>query len=125
MIKRKKILVVDDDEMHLRVTRELLRDEKFEVVTHQCGFGVMALASEFQPDLLLLDVYMPALSGDKLASLLRANEHTRNIQIVFYSSDYEENLREIVKTCDVRGYICKGDVVDLKNKINHYLAAPA
>jgi PleD family two-component response regulator len=125
MIKRKKILVVDDDEMHLRVTREILRDEKFEVVTHQCSFGVMALASEFQPDLLLLDVNMPALSGDKLALLLRENEHTRNIQVVFYSSDDEENLREIVKACDVQGYICKGDIVDLKNKVNHYLAAPA
>ncbi|HUI46870.1 MAG TPA: response regulator [Nitrospirota bacterium] len=125
MIKRKKILVVDDDEMHLRVTKEILRDENIEVVTHQCGFGVMALASEFQPDLLLIDVNMPALSGDKLASLLRTNEYTRNIEIVFYSSDDEESLREIVKSCNVRGYICKGDIVDLKNKVNHYLRSPA
>ncbi len=123
MNRRKKILVVDDNEMHLQVTGELLREE-FEVITHQCGFGVMALASEFQPDLLLLDVNMPAFSGDKVALLLRANELTRNIQIVFYSCADEKNLSEIVKTCDVRGYICKGDIIDLKNKVSHYLGAP-
>ena len=85
----------------------------------------MARSREFQPNLLLLDINMQAISGDKLASLLKANEHTCNIQIVFYSSDYEENLREIVETCDVRGYICKSDIVDLKNKVNHYIATPA
>jgi two-component system, OmpR family, response regulator len=124
MNKRKKVLVVDDDEIHLRVTREILLDEGFEVVTHQCSFGVVALASKFQPDLILLDVNMPALSGDRLASLLREHEHTRNIQIVFYSSDDEDSLTDIVKTCNVRGYICKGDIVSLKNKISHYLMTP-
>jgi CheY-like chemotaxis protein len=118
---RKKILVVDDDEMHLNIARELLDDEQLEVITLHCGFGAMTLAKELQPDLVLLDINMPELSGDKLATQLRDHDNTRHIQVVFYSSNDEDSLREIVTACRADGYICKGDILDLKTKVRRYL----
>jgi two-component system OmpR family response regulator len=125
--KKKKILLVDDDEMHLYTTKELLQDEHCEVITHKSnyGIGVTNLVRELQPDLILLDVNMPGLSGDKLAKLLRDSDDTNHVPIVFYSSNDEDSLREIVSTCDVRGYICKGDPVELRRKVDHYLSMAA
>ncbi len=125
MRNKKKVLVVDDDEMHLYTTKELLQNERIEVVTHKNGFGVTTLVRELQPDLVLLDINMPALSGDNLAALLRANGNTTQVPIVFHSSNDEDSLRELAKTHGVRGYICKGDVAELRNKVDQYLRLPA
>lgn len=123
--KKKKVLVVDDDELHLYTTKELLQDERIEVVTHKNGFGVTNLVRELQPDLVLLDINMPALSGDNLAALLRANGSTSGVPIVFHSSNDEDSLRALAKTHRVQGYICKGDVADLRNKVDQYLRLPS
>lgn len=122
---KKKVLVVDDDELHLYTARELLKDDRFDVITHQHGFGVTSLMKQLQPDLVLLDINMPALSGDKLTTLLRSNSDTSHVPIVFYSSNDEDSLRECVVTHGVRGYICKGDINNLKKSVNQYLNLPA
>jgi len=116
---KKKILVVDDDEMHLYTTKELLQDEHCEVITHKSkyGVGVTNLVRELQPDLILLDVNMPGLSGDMLAKLLR----WRNAPFLFYSSNDEDSLRELASRHGAKGYICKGDITELKNVVKKYL----
>jgi len=116
---KKKILVVDDDDLHLYTTRELLQDEQLEVITHKSnhGIGVTNLVRELQPDLVLLDINMPGISGDMLAKLLR----WRDTPFIFYSSNDEESLKESASRFGARGYICKGDIAQLKNKVKQYL----
>lgn len=122
---KKKVLVVDDDDLHLYTTKELLQSERLEVVTHQHGFGVTSLMKQLQPDLVLLDINMPALAGDKLATLLCSNSDISHIPIVFHSSNDEDSLRKLVQAHGVRGYICKGDVAALRHKVREYLSLPS
>ncbi|HUL00285.1 MAG TPA: response regulator [Nitrospirota bacterium] len=119
-LKKKKILVIDDDELHLYTTRELLQDEDCEVISHKSnyGIGVTNLVRELQPDLILLDINMPGISGEQLAKLLR----WRNTPFVFYSSNDEDSLRESALRHGAKGYICKGNIVELKNIVKKYLA---
>ena len=126
MNSKKKILVVDDDTVLLNMTKDLLEfeNEQFEVITHLFGVGAADLARALQPDLVLLDINMPVLSGDKLAAQMRMNADTGHIPIVFYSSNDEDSLRESVAASGVRGYICKGNISDLRNKVNQYLNIP-
>ncbi len=124
MRNKKKVLMVDDDELHLYTSKELLQNERIEVITHSSGFGVTNLVRELQPDLVLLDVNMPALSGDRLAQLLSFNSDTRHIPVIFYSSNDEDNLSAIVNTYGVRGYICKGNIAELRKKVDLYLNMP-
>lgn len=121
MQMKKKILVVDDDEVLLDVTKALLEDEQFEIITQREGIGVMNLVSQLRPDLVLLDINMPVLAGDTLAMLLRSSKDTSHTRIVFYSSNDEDSLRESVSTCGVQGYICKGDIANLRGKVVQYL----
>ncbi len=67
---RKKVLIIDDDELHLYKAKELLQNDQIDVVTLKNWLGVTNLVKKLQPDLLLLDINMSALSGDRLASLL-------------------------------------------------------
>jgi DNA-binding NarL/FixJ family response regulator len=122
MQTKKKILVVDDDELHLYTTKELLQDEHCEVITHKSnyGIGVTTLVSTEKPDLILLDVNMPGLSGEQLAKLLR----WRNAPFIFYSSNDEDSLRELAVQYGAKGYICKGDIAELKKIVTKYLNVP-
>ena len=119
---KKKILVVDDDELHLYTTKELLQDEHIEVTTHKGWLGVTNVVRSLQPDLVLLDINMPALSGDKLAGLIKPYCEAMKTPIVFHSSNDEDSLRESVATHGVQGYICKGNIADLRKKVNQYLS---
>jgi CheY-like chemotaxis protein len=119
---KKRILLVDDDEVLLDVMKALLENERYGIITQHEGLGVINLVSQHQPDLVLLDINMPVLSGDHLAMLLRANVDTSHIRIVFYSSNDEDSLRESVSACGVHGCIFKGDILNLHEKVDQYLS---
>lgn len=119
---QKRILIIDDDEKHLFTTRELLENEGYEVFIHSLGFGATNIIKNLRPDLILLDVNMPGLSGERLTSLLKANRYTRDIPVVFYSSNDETSLRQAVAESGIEGYICKGDIFNLRNQVAFYLS---
>ncbi len=122
---KKMVLVVDDDELHLYTTKQLLEHDELEVITKKSGFGVTNLVNMLQPDLVLLDINMPGLSGDNLAELLHGNDRTRNTPIIFYSSNDEDSLRQSVALHGVRDYICKGNIADLRKKVNEHVGLTA
>ena len=121
MTEKKKILVIDDDEYLLLTTRELLEIDGYDVSTHNCGFGTLNKVHEEKPDLILLDINMPALSGDRIADMLVDKPYSKDIPIVFYSSNDEDSLRKQAWNHKVRGYICKGDPSMLRRKVSHFL----
>ncbi len=121
---KKRIVVIDDDEKHLLAAKDLLEDEGYEVVIHQNGFGATNLVKELQPDLVLLDMNMPALSGERLSKLLLTNAGIKNLPILFYSSNDEDSLRKAVVDYGVAGYICKGDIFNLRKQVARYLDLP-
>jgi CheY-like chemotaxis protein len=119
---KKKILVIDDDEKHLLTVKAILDNEGYDVFIHHMWFGATNLIRKMQPDLVLLDINMPCLSGEKLSSLILTNGSTKHIPVVFHSSNDEDSLRKAVLECGVHGYICKGSVFDLRKKIAFYLS---
>jgi len=117
MKQRKKIMIIDDNEEVLQVTRDLLEHEGYDVVTHRYALGATSAIRANQPDLVLLDINMPALSGETLAPIIRSNVHTGRVPILFYSSNDEDSLLESVMRYGVAGYVCKGNIPDLRNKV--------
>jgi len=124
-MEAKRILIIDDDTAHLISTRGLLEAEGYEVFTHTQGFGATNVAKQLRPDLILLDVNMPGLSGENLAGVLQANVSTRDLPIVFYSSNDEDALRAAVRKFGVLGYISKGSAASLRGRVASYLETAA
>lgn len=122
MDKKKIVLMIDDDELHLEFAAEVLRDEQVEVVAHLGGTDALERVRALQPDLVLLDINMPDVSGTELARQFREDEKTKNIPIVFYSGKDGASLRKLVSDCNVLGYICKGNIHEFRSRIKHYLA---
>lgn len=88
------ILVVDDEPVNLLVLGGVL-EHHYRVRTAPCGAeALLAAASEPQPDLILLDVMMPDMDGFEVLQLLRANEATRTIPVIFATALSDENSEQ-------------------------------
>ena len=94
-----KILVVDDDSYLLEIYKEFLTKAGFETETAEDSVIAIAKFQKFNPDLLILDVEMPAGGGDKIFDRLR-NLFMVNIPVIF-STGSPETVKEHAKSDNV------------------------
>ena len=84
-----RVLIVDDEQAIRLVCRVNLRSAGFDTLEASDGEAAIALARAERPDLVLLDIMLPAVDGWRVAEELGANEDTREIPIVFLSARSE------------------------------------
>ncbi len=77
-----KILMVEDNEMNINMLSRRLQKRGFEVVTAVDGRQGYEMARSESPDLILMDISLPAMSGWELTRLLKASEATRHIPVI-------------------------------------------
>jgi CheY-like chemotaxis protein len=82
----RSILVVDDDQTVLRLIRPILMKEGFSVLTASTGEEGQMIATQQQPDLILLDVILPGLKGREVCQNLKDDARTQHIPIVFLTA---------------------------------------
>jgi len=82
---RSKIIMVDDDITNLTVGKNALAD-KFDVFTAPSGIKLFQLLEKLTPDLILLDIEMPKMSGYEIITMLKSKENTRDIPVIFLTS---------------------------------------
>jgi DNA-binding response OmpR family regulator len=104
----KRILVVDDSETVLEMARDALEKGGFDVVTaSDARKADIYICSSEKPDIIILDVMLPMLDGDKKARMLKNNESTREIPVLLLSSKPEGELRRLVAESGADGFIRK------------------
>jgi DNA-binding response OmpR family regulator len=82
----RRVLVIDDELDHTEIVAALLRREGYAVeVANDARSGVHRAVEE-PPDLILLDLWMPAVDGYKAAQLLRSDPRTRHVPVIFLSA---------------------------------------
>lgn len=123
--KLRKIIVVDDSESVLSATSEILKRAGYRVLTRSGASGCVATILQEKPDLVLIDVGMPAVSGDTIVKLLlSAAPNSKTILLLFSGMD-EEQLRAKAKACGAHGYITKTyNPAVLLRTLNRWLPRP-
>jgi two-component system, cell cycle response regulator DivK len=76
------VLIVDDNEKNLKLARDVLRHAGFRTVEARTGGDGISLATEQQPDLVLMDIRLPDMDGSDAVRLLKADERTAQIPVV-------------------------------------------
>lgn len=121
-----RIMIIDDDEHMLATAQALLERAGLAVSVYAGRFDRLNAVLRERPDLLLLDVNMPAVPGDELFALFKEHEQLRGVPVVFFSSNDEADLRLLVRQSGARGYIPKSAVgADLAAHVQRLLAQPA
>ncbi len=122
MPDRRKILVIDDDEKLLGAVRRLLTAAGFDIVTSDSALRLPQLVQREKPDLVLLDIEMPALTGEHVLEMTKLFEFLRDIPIVLHSARGEDQLQELVARSNAIGYIKKtGNPMSLVSQVQKFL----
>lgn len=117
-----RILVVEDNEKNLVLMRDVLSYFGYEVLEARDGLESIALAVEHRPDLILMDIQMPVMSGVEAMKHLRMRAETKEIKILAVTSLAMQGDREKLLGEGFDGYIQKPiDLVELPEIVKKHL----
>jgi CheY-like chemotaxis protein len=89
-MERKKILIVDDNDLYRLTCARYLEKNGWEIIEAQNGLEGTETAREKKPDLILMDVEMPVMSGFEALDKLKEDPDTQEIPVIIMSSDSYE-----------------------------------
>jgi len=119
----KKILLVEDDDALANVYSARFLAEGFDVKRVPNGEEALAMALEFHPDIILLDVMMPKVSGFDVLDILRNTPGTTNIRIIMLTALSQESDLQRAKELGADEYLVKSQVViaDVVDRVKFHL----
>ena len=121
--QKKKILLVEDDTALSAVYRSRLEIEGFDVREANNGEDALSATVEYRPDLILLDVMMPKISGFDVLDILRNTPETANVRIIMLTALSQPKDKERAEGLGVDDYLVKSQVVigDVVARVKHHL----
>ena len=103
----KTVMIIEDNELNMKLFNDLLQAQGYNTVQSMDGKNVLKLVRQNRPDLILMDVQLPGVSGVELTKVLKADAELKTIPIIavtaFAMKGDEEKIRE--GGCD--GYLSK------------------
>lgn len=122
-MKTKKILLVEDDDSLASVYLTRFEAEGFTVKRVPNGEEALAATIEYRPDIILLDVMMPKVSGFDVLDILRNTPETANVQVVMLTALSQESDKQRALDLGVDDYLVKSQVViaDVVDRVKQHL----
>lgn len=103
-----KVLVVDDNAQNLELLSAYIEDvPNIVILAASNGTEALAMVAEHQPDLILLDIMMPKMSGFEVCRTLKADPKTRDIQIIMVTALNEVGDHERAVDCGTDEFLTK------------------
>jgi CheY-like chemotaxis protein len=119
-MENKKILICDDDEGILDMLELILEDTPYQIIAEQNSLNVLSLVEKLSPDLVLLDLWMPILSGDQVLKAIRSDPFTKDVPVIIISASRESE--RIARTAGASAFIAKPfDFNELVTVINLHI----
>lgn len=97
-MQNKKVLIVEDNELNMKLFHDLLEAHGAITVGTSDGKEVLDLATEHKPDLILMDIQLPEISGLDVTKMLKADDNLKSIPVIavtaFAMKGDEQKIRE-------------------------------
>jgi DNA-binding response OmpR family regulator len=105
-----KIAIIEDDQAISQMYRFKFEAEGYSVETAENGRLGLELIQKLNPDIILLDLMMPEMTGDEMLAQLRATAWGRNIKVIILTNKGEQEIPESVKALNVSAVVLKADM---------------
>ena len=117
----KRVLIIEDNELNLKLLNDILEYHGYTVFTSRLGEAALELAHLHRPDVILMDIQLPDISGMEATRRLKADEQTRTIPIIavtaFAMSGDEAQI--LASGCDA--YLAKPfSIVEFLNLVEYW-----
>lgn len=103
----KRVLVVEDNELNLKLFCDLLRAHEFAAEPVRDGREAVARARDFDPELIIMDIQMPHVSGFELIEALKSDESLRRIPIMAVTAYAGREDEDRIRAAGADAYVSK------------------
>ena len=119
-----KVLIVEDEDILVRVLQEKFEEEHFKVSISRDGGGALSLAKKFKPDAILLDILLPKLNGLEVLAQLKKDDNLKNIPVIIMSNVSDDERIKKGLSLGAVGYMIKTQhpINEVVEKVNEYIA---
>lgn len=104
---KKKILIVEDDILNMKLVADLLEFNDFEVLKAENGKTALEILKTTLPDLILLDLQLPGIDGFEVLKQIRANEKTKMLKVVVMTASVTKEYEDKIAKTKFDDYIAK------------------
>ena len=102
---QKCILIYDDDQEILMLCKMILQNQQYRVETYATCDNIIKDIETMNPDLILMDLWIPKIGGEKALDLIRENPVSKDVPVLFFSANDE--IEKISKRAGASGYVQK------------------
>lgn len=118
----KKIFIFDDNLEILELCTEILEDLGCQVKTSPTTNNVEQQVSDYMPDLIFMDNWLPDISGIEATRMIKSNENLKNIPILYFSAN--SNIDALAKEAGADDYLAKPfDIDQFEEVVKKYIGA--
>lgn len=106
-MKKKKILIIEDEPGQILMMQTRLEAAGFEVISATDGESGLDMAGKENPDLIVLDIMMPEIDGYGVANILKQSPETKEIPILVVTAVGTPNAEEMARACGADDFLKK------------------
>ena len=103
----KKVLIVEDNELNMKLFHDLLDSQGYETLQTREGLEALSLAREARPDLILMDIQLPEISGLEVTKWLKEDDELSSIPVVAVTAFAMKGDEERIRQGGCEAYISK------------------
>ncbi len=103
----KTIMIVEDNDLNMKLFNDLLQAHGYGTIQTKDGRGALNMARERRPDLILMDIQLPGISGLEVTRMLKADSDLKGIPVIAVTAFAMKGDEEKVRDGGCEGYIAK------------------
>ena len=108
----KSILIVEDNELNMKLFRDLLKAHDFGTLETRDGMEALAMAREHKPDLILMDIQLPGVSGLEVTRQIKADDDIKSIPVIAVTAFAMKGDEDRIREGGCEAYIAKPIRID-------------
>jgi two-component system cell cycle response regulator DivK len=105
--RRQKVLIVEDNELNMKLFNDLLAAHGYDTVQTNDGMAALALARNHRPDLILMDIQLPEISGLEVTRRIKEDKDLQRIPVIAVTAFAMKGDRERIRAGGCEDYIAK------------------
>lgn len=118
----KTVLIVEDNELNMKLFHDLLDAHGYRTIQTRNGMKALELAREHRPDLILMDIQLPEVSGLEVTKWLKEDEELRAIPVIAITAFAMKGDEERIRSGGCEAYISKPiSVAEFLDTVNKFL----
>lgn len=104
---KQKIMIVEDNELNMKLFNDLLEAHGYETATTRDGTNAVALAKDEKPDLILMDIQLPEVSGLDITRMMKGEDDLKEIPVIAVTAFAMKGDEDKIRECGCEGYVSK------------------